>query len=838
MSTSRRVAIVLIAAQLAAAQAAFSQTAPAGGGGGSTGGSGASRSNPSADDEDDEDAPPATGTGGAGAGTPAGSGGAASTPPATTPATNQAGWDFAREENEEQQSARRERMLTRYSALDGAIGLLHMATAEAGSDQTFRFGLTAEYFGASGFLCPTDPNHPNNVQPMTTPPTTRPAPCVGSGMMTGVGDSSNHIGATFTLSYSPIRYIDIFAGLRSYANFDDHERPQLFQVLGDTNIGVKGIYPIFRGMQIGLAASAYLLNRAGNIGLALASTSLNIRLITTLDIQQFAPQVPLRFHLNLGYYLDNSQALVNSTDPMNLGVEQRRQMATPGYGADVDGNGMQDCQETPSTNPGSGWARNPACHVEVSRYERYALGINRADRFNIGLGVDLRLPYVNPFIEWNVGVPVVRGGYICYQPSVNSTDNDLCLATNGGFAAGPSTFTLGARVNPPIRGLSALLAFDIATGGSGLFVRELAPTMPWTFYFGASFAHDFAPQIRRVEVPHEVRVEVPHDNTPIHGTIVGTINDQETHQPVARAVVEFVGHPDFGTPATNAQGQYRARHVAPGDYEIRVRAPEYNDNTCRGTVPAPTGESRESPDTTINCELRPIPRRGNISGRVTNANGGAAVSGATVTMTPGQVTVPQGQQAPTVQTATTNADGAFEFRELPAGGYSIVVGSSATTRAGSPRSVDVRARETANADVQVAPVDNRGIAIIRGAINVREQIHFQTDSAEILPDSNTLIERIADFINRHPEAARIEIQGHTDNAGTPPHNMTLSQNRAEAVRTALSALGVSSDRLTARGYGQTRPIGPNLTPAGRARNRRVVFQITGRAPATPAAATP
>ena len=78
---------------------------------------------------------------------------------------------------------------------------------------------------------------------------------------------------------------------------------------------------------------------------------------------------------------------------------------------------------------------------------------------------------------------------------------------------------------------------------------------------------------------------------------------------------------------------------------------------------------------------------------------------------------------------------------------------------------------------------------------------------------------------RNPQVTLIEIQGHTDNTGAPEVNRTLSQLRAEAVRTWLINAGIGSDRLTAIGHGDTRPLGPNLTERARAMNRRVQFII-------------
>jgi outer membrane protein OmpA-like peptidoglycan-associated protein len=116
----------------------------------------------------------------------------------------------------------------------------------------------------------------------------------------------------------------------------------------------------------------------------------------------------------------------------------------------------------------------------------------------------------------------------------------------------------------------------------------------------------------------------------------------------------------------------------------------------------------------------------------------------------------------------------------------------------------------------------------KGEITIKEQIQFALDSAVILPESFGLLTEIADTLIRHNEIRRVEVQGHTDNSGTPEHNKVLSEQRAEAVRAWLVQHGVSSDKLVARGYGQERPIAPNVTAGNRARNRRVQFIITDR----------
>jgi outer membrane protein OmpA-like peptidoglycan-associated protein len=74
---------------------------------------------------------------------------------------------------------------------------------------------------------------------------------------------------------------------------------------------------------------------------------------------------------------------------------------------------------------------------------------------------------------------------------------------------------------------------------------------------------------------------------------------------------------------------------------------------------------------------------------------------------------------------------------------------------------------------------------------------------------------------------KIEISGHTDNTGSATINETLSQSRAEAVVTYLSSKGIQSARLTAKGYGSSKPVATNTTDEGRQQNRRTEFEIKG-----------
>ncbi|MBS2014220.1 MAG: OmpA family protein [Deltaproteobacteria bacterium] len=110
-------------------------------------------------------------------------------------------------------------------------------------------------------------------------------------------------------------------------------------------------------------------------------------------------------------------------------------------------------------------------------------------------------------------------------------------------------------------------------------------------------------------------------------------------------------------------------------------------------------------------------------------------------------------------------------------------------------------------------------------ITIAEQIQFRTDSAEILADSQPIVDAVAEIMSANPKIAHVRIEGHTDNRGTAARNLDLSKRRAASVMAALVAKGISKDRLTSNGYGMERPIDSNATDDGRQRNRRVEFHI-------------
>jgi outer membrane protein OmpA-like peptidoglycan-associated protein len=125
-----------------------------------------------------------------------------------------------------------------------------------------------------------------------------------------------------------------------------------------------------------------------------------------------------------------------------------------------------------------------------------------------------------------------------------------------------------------------------------------------------------------------------------------------------------------------------------------------------------------------------------------------------------------------------------------------------------------------------------GVDVIRDGDTIRLQapdnITFDTNRADVKPQFRPVLDQIANSIRQYPGTV-VRVEGHTDSTGAAAYNQTLSENRARSVSSYLIGRGVESARIQALGYGFSRPVADNATPAGRALNRRVEVLIIPQA---------
>jgi outer membrane protein OmpA-like peptidoglycan-associated protein len=605
-------------------------------------------------------------------------------------------------------------------------------------------------------------------------------PCENpQGDVSTQADDANFFATRAQLSVTPLPFLEAHAALRYQTTSDNQPSRRVIPIAGDTVVGVKAFLPAKSGRIYAFGGGAALgfLTPTDSVGVAAANVDLHLD--ASIDLTQLGPKsrIPLRGYLNLGYLFDNSGVIADE-------IESHR--------ASVLGS--------PQT---------------LTRIERFSYGINRTDAFKWGVGAEGAFDYVRPFLEWTMDVPVNRQGYTCTS-RIRST-GDQCLAHDGTFSSTPSRLTVGARGYPWLTswtdGLMLLAAVDIGTGATSNFIEEVAPEAPYTVHLGLGFAFDTQPRVKRVVETKLVRAPVVAAPLPRQYYVSGTVVDAQTSQPIAEAGVFFLGS-DQNAMLTANNGGFRTAPLTPGEYRFLVKKHDYLDGQCQGMIT----EATAGPDpafTEVHCELTALPQVATVTGSVRNSASTEFVNNATVTAKDAR-----GRD----MAVQTDAEGRFRFENVPAGKLHLEVTAAGYMPSGAELELKARVPADAQLFINKRPAQ-ASVVVTKTELKLKRQVHFLFDSSAIQPDSQSILEEIADALRTHAEITSIQIQGHTDDVGSPEHNLRLSEERANAVRDALLTLGIEGGRLTARGYGKEKPLVKNVSAETRAKNRRVQLMI-------------
>ena len=153
-----------------------------------------------------------------------------------------------------------------------------------------------------------------------------------------------------------------------------------------------------------------------------------------------------------------------------------------------------------------------------------------------------------------------------------------------------------------------------------------------------------------------------------------------------------------------------------------------------------------------------------------------------------------------------------------------------------PKVVEVVEKNNQSTKVEETEVENNQTAKVQDEVaNCKnqidelltdEKIHFEYDRATIKQDSYKLLVNLVGIINKCPDS-KVFIEGYTDSDGSAKYNKKLSQKRANAVKIYLENRGVAKERLSAVGYGESKPVASNATKEGKEKNRRIEFKFKG-----------
>jgi OOP family OmpA-OmpF porin len=112
-----------------------------------------------------------------------------------------------------------------------------------------------------------------------------------------------------------------------------------------------------------------------------------------------------------------------------------------------------------------------------------------------------------------------------------------------------------------------------------------------------------------------------------------------------------------------------------------------------------------------------------------------------------------------------------------------------------------------------------------GRIKLKQPLRFRGATGDLLPASQKILDGVATMLDEHREIQHLRIEAHWDRSLGEPRAKALTQQQAEAVRRYLVSRGIPEGRIEAVGQGASRPLVPSITPANRARNRRVELKL-------------
>jgi outer membrane protein OmpA-like peptidoglycan-associated protein len=637
-------------------------------------------------------------------------------------------------------------------SLGGSVGLLRMSSADVGGVSQFRLSLHGEYFTGNNFLVQDE-----------------------SG---GRTDQDTRLQGALTFGITPIEHLEIFGAVLGSANRNrrlcgpdpvtqvescgseaNRTDPELIKSFGDLILGAKVAYPLAPGFSGGAELGIRMMSSITGISFSPDSTSFWLNALGTYDLKPITENVPVRFHLNLGYYKDNSNSLVDYS--------------------------------TNSTSAFSRYVSKFAYGISQSRL-RMALGVD-APFDEVAEGFSLR-PMLEYHFEYLVGAdadPVILS-----QEHGDASNPNCGAATRAACKDNKDLHwvTLGLQAQV-LHGLTLTAGLDIALRSPGY---PYAPALvPWNFLFGIGYPIDLVPRIVR-NVP--VEKIVTKESTMREGLVAGRVISA-AGTAVEGAAVGVTGR-EHSRVLTDADGTFQSVPLAPGPIELVVVASGFESATVKTEVVA--GQ-------TANIVLRLTAKApaARAVGRVSDDAGKGVV--ASIKMA-----------GPQIAEGRSDESGNFSVPVAP-GLYALRVDAEQylskelqlTVADGRENAISITLR-TRPAVAGVTFKD--GKFKLRQAITFKTVAKKPT--AQLGSGAPHLLDEVVDILVNHSEIRQLRVEAHWDSSLAEDKAQALTDDQAKTIAKYLSDQGVAADRVVPVGMGAKKPVVPNLG-AGKAKNRRI-----------------
>ncbi|HEY4716287.1 MAG TPA: OmpA family protein [bacterium] len=386
----------------------------------------------------------------------------------------------------------------------------------------------------------------------------------------------------------------------------------------------------------------------------------------------------------------------------------------------------------------------------------------------------------------------------------------------------PGTFSRKEKISYPIPLLPIHIPFGINIRIKNLLlnvetgIRDIYPYLTG----GVGFIFGKSDDIKIVK--ETIEVTPPPPDT---GRITGRVLEKDTNTPLGKAVIEMKGT-SLTDLSTNADGAFATPEIKTGEVNLVATKDGFAQGTAKVVV-----EQGKAAEVTI--LLQKEIAMGAIFGRIQDQENKPLPA----TISIKSALIEEKTDAGAIPSAVSDISTGEFIVKLPSGNYEVAVTmpnyktqiKTATVKDGFKTRVDFTLESESAPppppSLPPAPEKKPRVFIEKQKIVITETIFFGSGKANILPVSYSLMDDISDILLKN-QNIKIRIEGHTDSIGSDQPNLRLSDARANTIMKYLINKGVSPDRVTAKGYGETMPIADNATAEGRAKNRRVEFVIT------------
>ncbi len=639
-------------------------------------------------------------------------------------------------------------------SLGGSVGLLHMSSAEVGGVGQLRLSLHGEYFTGSNFLIQSD-----------SPP---------------ASDRDTRLQGALTFGLTPIEHLEIFGAVLGSANRNrrlcgtdasgrevcvseaNRTDPELIKSFGDLILGGKVAYPVAPGFSAAGELGIRMMSSITGISFSPDSTSLWLNAIGTYDLKPETGNVPLRFHLNLGYYVDNSKNLVDYS--------------------------------TNSTSAFSRYASEFAYGISESRL-RIALGAD-APFDEVAEGFSLR-PLIEYHFEYLTGSA---------DPEIYHQEHGDPGSLNCGVAGASACkdnkdlhwVTLGVQAQV-LHGLTFTAGLDIALKSPGY---AYAPALaPWNLLFGIGYPIDLVPRIvRNVPVEKIVLKEAPMREGLVAGRVISAAGT-----PIEGAVVGVSGR-THSRVLTEADGTFESVPLAPGPIEVVVVANGFETATVKTEIIA--GQTAN-----IVLRLTPKPPAARVVGRISDDSGKGIV--ASIKLAGPQIAEGKSDESGNFSIAVV--PGLYALRVDAEQFLSKELQLTVAEGREGAVSITLRTRPAVP-----GVVFKNGKFKLRQAISFKSA--GKKPTAELGPGMPHLLDEVVDILVNHSEIRQLRVEAHWDTSLRPPKAQALTDDQAKAVAKYLIDQGIAADRVVPVGMGSKKPMVPNIGK-GKLKNRRVELAV-------------